>query len=121
MEAVMPMSVNFRWKTPNVIAAKADPNGVGEGLSSLGEAIARMKASRYAKEQQDRRNAIEDENRAIAAEDRARAISEQDRRNKAYGEAADLIRGRYAERERLLKERAEVVAQINDLKARMGL
>lgn len=117
----MPMSVNFRWKTPNVIAAKSDPEGIGSGLTSLGEAIARTKASRYAKEQQERRNAIEDENRAIAAEDRAREIDEQERRRKAYGDAADIMRGRSAERERLMQERASIVAQINGLKQRMGL
>lgn len=116
----MPMSVNFRWKTPGLVAAKADQDGIGEGLASLGDAIARMKASRNERAQQERRNAIEDETRAIAAEDRARAIAEQDRRNKAYGEAADIIRGRSAERERLLQERAEIVARINAIKSRMG-
>lgn len=116
----MPMSVNFRWKTPGIVAAKADQDGIGSGLASLGDAIARMKAFRNEKAQQERRNAIEDENRAIAAEDRARAIAEQDRRNKAYGEAAGIIRGRSAERERLLKEREEIVAQINAIKSRMG-
>lgn len=116
----MPMSVNFRWKSPGLVAARADQDGVGAGLASLGDAIARMKSSRNERAQQERRNAIEDENRAIAAEDRARAIAEQDRRNKAYGEAADLIRGRSAERESLLKERAEIVAQINAIKSRMG-
>lgn len=109
----MPMSVNFRWKTPGLVAAKADQDGIGAGLASLGDAIARMKASRNERAQQDRRNAIEDENRA-------RAIAEQDRRNKAYGDAANIIRGRSAERERLLQERAEIVARINAIKSRMG-
>lgn len=119
----MPLSVNFRWKTPALATPQSDAekSNLNENLMQLGDAISRMRASRYNKEQTARRNAIEDENRAIAAEDRARAIAEQERRNKAYGEAADLIRGRSAERERLLNERAEVVAQINELKARMGL
>ncbi len=115
----MPMSVNFRWKTPNVIAAKADPNGVGEGLSSLGEAIARMKASRYAKEQQDRRNAIEDENRAIAAEDRNRRIQAEDRQQKLYGETASLIRSRNEERARLVNRRNEIAAKIAEIESRL--
>ena len=48
----MPMSVNFRWKTPGIVAAKADQDGIGAGLASLGDAIARMKASRNEKAQQ---------------------------------------------------------------------
>lgn len=119
----MPLSVNFRWKTPALATPQSDAekSNLNENLMQLGDAISRMRASRYNKAQTARRNAIEDENRAIAAEDRARAIAEQERRNKAYGDAANLIRGRSAERERLLKERAEVVEQINELKARMGL
>lgn len=119
----MPLSVNFRWKTPALATPQSDAekSNLNENLMQLGDAISRMRASRYNKAQTARMNAIEDENRAIAAEDRAREIDEQERRKKAYGDAADLIRGRSAERERLLKERAEVVEQINELKARMGL
>lgn len=115
----MPMSVNFRWKTPNVIAAKSDPEGIGSGLTSLGEAIARMKASRYAKEQQDRRNAIEDENRAIAAEDRNRRIQAEDRQQKLYGETASLIRSRKEERSRLVNRRNEITARIAEIESRL--
>lgn len=115
----MPMSVNFRWKTPNVIAAKSDPEGIGSGLTSLGEAIARMKASRYAKEQQDRRNAIEDENRAIAAEDRKRRIQAEDRQQKLYGETASLIRSRKEERSRLVNRRNEITARIAEIESRL--
>lgn len=115
----MPMSVNFRWKTPNVIAAKSDPEGIGSGLTSLGEAIARMKASRYAKEQQDRRNAIEDENRAIAAEDRQRRIDAENRQQKLYGETASLIRSRKEERERLVNRRNEIAAKIAEIESRL--
>lgn len=119
----MPLSVNFRWKTPALAAPKSDAekSNLNENLMQLGDAISRMRASRYNKAQTARRNAIEDENRAIAAEERAREIDEQERRKKAYGEAADIMRGRSAERERLLQERAEIVAQINGLKQRMGL
>lgn len=115
----MPMSVNFRWKTPNVIAAKSDPEGIGSGLTSLGEAIARMKASRYAKEQQDRRNAIEDENRAIAAEDRNRRIQAEDKQQKLYGETASLIRSRKEERSRLVNRRNEITARIAEIESRL--
>jgi hypothetical protein len=113
------MSVNFRWKTPNVIAAKSDPEGIGSGLTSLGEAIARMKASRYAKEQQDRRNAIEDENRAIAAEDRRRRIQAEDKQQKLYGETASLIRSRKEERSRLVNRRNEITARIAEIESRL--
>jgi hypothetical protein len=126
----MPLSVNFRWKTPALATPQSDAekSNLNENLMQLGDAISRMRASRYNKAQTTRRNAIEDENRAIAAEDRAiaaedraREIDEQERRKKAYGEAADIMRGRSAERERLLQERASIVAQINGLKQRMGL
>lgn len=115
----MPMSVNFRWKTPNVIAAKSDPEGIGSGLTSLGEAIARMKASRNAKEQQERRNAIEDENRAIEAEDRKRRIQAEDRQQKLYGETASLIRSRKEERSRLVNRRNEITARIAEIESRL--
>lgn len=116
----MPMSVNFRWKTPNVIAAKSDPEGIGSGLTSLGEAIARMKAARYAKEQQDRRNAIEDENRAIAAEDRRRRIQAEDKQQKLYGETSELIRSKASQRAELVRRREEIVNRINELEQRIG-
>lgn len=115
----MPMSVNFRWKTPNVIAAKSDPEGIGSGLTSLGEAIARMKASRYAKEQQERRKAIEDENRANEAEDRRRRIQSEDRQQKLYGETASLIRSRKEERSRLVNRRNEITARIAEIESRL--
>lgn len=113
------MSVNFRWKTPNVIAAKSDPEGIGNGLSSLGEAIARMKASRYAKDQQERRNAIEDENREVAAEDRRRRIQAEDKQQKLYGETASLIRSRKEERSRLVNRRNEITARIAEIESRL--
>lgn len=119
----MPLSVNFRWKAPALATPQSDAekSNLNENLMQLGDAISRMRASRYNKAQTARRNAIEDENRAMAAEDRARGIEEQERRNRAYGEAAELIRGRAAERERLLQERAAIVGQINELKTRLGL
>ena len=112
----MPMVVNFRWKSPTlrVPESDAEKNNLNENLMQLGQSIADIKAARYNREQQERRNAIEDENRAMEA-------AERERRQKAYGEAAGLIRGRSSERERLLQERAAVVAQINELKQRLGL
>lgn len=110
----MPLSINFRWKTPNVQAQRPDPNGMGQGMENVAEAIANMKQSRYMKEQQARRNAIEDE-------DRRNAADEKERMRHLYGETADLIRGRSAEREQLVKQREAIVAQINELKARLGL
>lgn len=116
----MPMSVNFRWKTPNVISAKSDPEGIGSGLTSLGEAIARMKASRYSKEQQERRNAIEDENREVAAEDRRRRIQAEDKQQKLYGETSELIRSKASQRAELVRRREEIVNRINELEQRIG-
>lgn len=116
----MPMSVNFRWKTPNVISAKSDPEGIGSGLTSLGEAIARMKASRYSKEQQERRNDIEDENREVAAEDRRRRIQAEDKQQKLYGETSELIRSKASQRAELVRRREEIVNRINELEQRIG-
>ena len=105
----MPMVVNFRWKSPTlrVPESDAEKNSLNENLMQLGQSIADMKAARYNREQQERRNSME--------------AAERERRQKAYGDAAALIRGRFAERERLLQERAAVVARINELKQRIGL
>ncbi len=106
----MPMAVNFRWKTPNIQASQNNfvKNGWAEGLSGAATAIAAAKERRYNKAQTERRNAIEDE-------DRARRIAEEDRRKQVYGEAADMMRGKAAERARLVQRADEIRARLAEL------
>ena len=118
----MPLSVNFRWKTPALATPQSDAekSNLNENLMQLGDAISRMRASRYNKEQTERRNAIEDENRAIAAEDWQRRIQAEDRQQKLYGETSELIRSKAAQRAELGRRREEIVIRINELEQRIG-
>lgn len=100
----MPMSIAFRWRTPNINAPQstAEKNDVNENLRSIGSSIFQMKQSRR----------MED--------DRQRRIAEDERQKKLYGETADMIRGKASEREALVKERERIVNEINALKAQMN-
>lgn len=97
----MPMSIAFRWRTPNINAPQstAEKNDVNENLRSIGGSIFQMKQSRR----------MED--------DRQRRIAEDERQKKLYGETADMIRGKASEREALVKKREEILERINQLKA----
>ena len=100
----MPMSIAFRWRTPNISEpqSNAEKNNVNENLQSIGSSIFNMKQSRRAEQ------------------DRQRRIDEEERQKKLYGETADMIRGKAAEREALVKERERIVNEINALKAQMN-
>lgn len=107
----MALAVNFRWKTPQQQQVRSDweKDGWGEGLDKMANTIANVKRSRYEKAQTERRNAIEDE-------DRRRRMEEEDRRKSVYGEAADMIRGRKAERDRLVAQKTQLENEIKALK-----
>ena len=111
----MAMAVNFRWKGVNLQAAQPNSvkNGWADSISQAATAIAGMKERRFNREQTERRNRIEDE-------DRSRRIAEEDRRKKVYGEAADMMRGKAAEREALVREAETLRAEIAQLKAQVG-
>lgn len=110
----MPLSVSFRWKTPNVSVSDAQQQSMVQGLRSLGEGIATARQRSYQKEQDARRNKIEDE-------DRSRRMAEEDRRKQAYAEAADLMRKRQSQIAQLTGQREQIVQQIQQLKAELGV
>ena len=106
----MAMAVNFRWRGSNLQAAQPNSvkNGWAQSLTQAATAITDMKNRRFNKEQAERRNRIEDE-------DRARRIAEEDRRKQVYGEAADMMRGKAAERARLVQRADEIRARLAEL------
>lgn len=111
----MPMSVAFRWKTPNIQVSKGamEQDGWNRGLSDLSDSIRYAKESRYKKAQDARRNRIEDE-------DRQRRIDEEERRKKVWGETADMMRSKADERAALVKRADEIRNRIAALQAQLG-
>ena len=113
------MSVNFMWRTPQMVAGRSDPNGLSEGLGKVGESIFRFKQSRRAEEERQRNAARQAELDRMNAEDRQRRIDAEERQRKLYGETASLIRSRKEERARLVNRRAEIVAKIAEIESRL--
>ena len=117
----MPLSVAFRWKSPNIQASQPNSvkNGWDKSLTQAAQAISDAKQYRFNKREQERRNKIEDEDRArridFEDEDRARRIDFEDRQRAAWKESADLMRGAAQERDALVKEKAELEARIAQL------
>lgn len=111
----MPLSVNFRWKTPFVQAPQTDweKNNMTEQMKILSDSIIAAKKRRNDKEQQERRNQIEDENNR-------RAWGAEDRKIKAAKETADYIRGMRGQLDQLKQQREQIVQEINQLKAQIG-
>ena len=110
----MPLSVAWRWKTPVVSVGNEQQASMTQGLRDLGTGIAQMRDRRYQKQEQQRRNAIENE-------DRTRRIDEEERRKKAYADAAELMRGRQTTLENLRSQREQIVRQIQQLQAELGV
>ena len=104
----MPLSINFRWNAPQL--DKPEPEAIRSGWKDAMNSIAGT--TRYLRERADKR-----ESDRIAAEDRARRIAEEERQKKLYGDAANSIRGKMAERAALVKRREAIIARINELKA----
>lgn len=109
----MPLSVNFRWKTPTINVGNVEQASREQGLKDLATGIGTALRNRYQKQQQERRNAIEDE-------DRTRRMEEEDRRKKAYTEAAEIMRNRQVALDRLRGQREQIVQQIQQLQAELG-
>lgn len=109
----MPLSVNFRWKTPIVSVSNEPQQSMVQGLNSLASGISTARQRSYQKEQDARRKKIEDE-------DRSRRMAEEDRRKQAYAEAADLMRKRQVAIDQLKGQREQIVQQIQQLKAEIG-
>lgn len=115
----MAMSVNFMWRSPQMVAGKSDPNGYSQGLGKVGDSIFRFKNSRRAEEERQRQEARQAEQDRINAEDRQRRIQAEDRQQKLYGETAELIRGKSAQREALVNKRNEIAARIAAIENRL--
>ena len=86
---------------------------LNQGLMQAGNAISGLKDYRFRKEETERRNAIEDV-------DRQRRVAEEERQKKLYGDAAEAIRGKMAQRAALVQKRDALKARIDALKARIG-
>lgn len=111
----MPLSIAFRWKSPVIETPKSEfeKGGWGQALTDAADTITKVKDWRWKKSEQERRNRIEDE-------DRKRRMDWEDKQRKAYGEAADYMRNRGAERAALVKRAEEIKAEIASLKAQLG-
>ena len=111
----MPLSVAFRWKTPNMQAPRTmfEKNNVGEGITQAARAIGQGLERKRTRERQEKLD-------KMAEEDRQRRIDWEDRQRKAYGEAADYMRNRSAERDTLVKRAEQIKAEIANLKAQLG-
>jgi hypothetical protein len=115
----MAMSVNFMWRTPQMVAGRSDPNGYSEGLGKVGESIFRFKQSSRAEDERQRNAERQDRMDRIAEEDRQRRIQAEDRQRKLYGETASLIRSRKDERAMLMNRRNEIAAKIAEIESRL--
>lgn len=118
----MPMSVNFMWRSPQMVAAQsnAEKENLKENLSSIGESIFRFKQSRRAEEERQRNAERQAELDRMNAEDRQRRIDAEDRQRKIYGDTSELIRSKAAQRAELVRRREEIVNRINELEQRIG-
>lgn len=110
----MGMSVNFNWRGMNLSAGNADPNGIGSGLASVGNAIGAIRRGRYEREQRERTNAIEDE-------ERRRRYESEDERRRYNRTNADNVRAKIAERAELVRARDNIIARIDEIKKKVGL
>lgn len=103
----MPLSINFRWNVPQL--DKPEPEAIRSGwktaMNDIGE------TGRYLRTRADI-----NEQKRIAEEDRQRKIAEEERQKKLYGDAANSIRGKVAERAALVKMRDEIKARLDALK-----
>lgn len=111
----MPLSIAWRWKAPTIQAPKSywERNNVGEGIEKAATAIGNGLQRKWNRE---RTEALDKMN----AEDRQRRIDWEDKQRKAYGEAADYMRNRSAERDALVKRAEQIRSEIASLKAQLG-
>ena len=117
----MPLSVNFRWKTPSLSTPQSDAekSNLNENLAQAGNAILAARTRSRQNEERARAEARQTELDRMNAEDRQRRIQAEDRQQKLYGETASLIRSRKEDRARLVNRRNEIVARIADIESRL--
>lgn len=111
----MPLSVQFRWKSPTLQAPKsqAEMDNLNQNLTQLGNSILAAKKSRREQEQLERKNKIEDE-------DRQRKQDEEDAKTKANLEVADMINKKLGERQALQAQREQIASRLETLKAQLA-
>lgn len=111
----MPLSVAFRWKTPQINEVKTmwDRTGAGQGLTQAANAIAAGRQRKYERERQQKLD-------KMAEEDRQRRIDWEDKQRAGYKNAADYMRNRSAERDALVKRAQEIENRIAMLQAQLG-
>lgn len=118
----MPLSVNFRWKTPALATPQSDAekSNLNENLMQAGNAILAARTRSRQNEERARAEARQAELDRMNAEDRQRRIDAEDRQQKLYGETSELIRSKAAQRAELVRRREEIVNRINELEQRIG-
>lgn len=118
----MPLSVNFRWKTPSLSTPQSDAekSKLNENLAQAGNAILAARTRSRQNEERARAEARQAELDRMNAEDRQRRIQAEDRQQKLYGETSELIRSKAAQRAELVRRREEIVNRINELEQRIG-
>lgn len=118
----MALSIAFRWNGVNVAAPRpmAERENLAENLGRLGQSVAAARERSYRRDQDARAAERQAEIDRMNAEDRQRRIDEDERQKRLYGETADLIRGKMAERQELVQRRKELQGRIDALKARLG-
>lgn len=111
----MPLSVQFRWKSPTLQApkSKAEMDNLNQNLTQLGNSILAAKKSRREQEQLERRNEIEDE-------DRQRKQAEEEAKKNANLAVADMINSKLRERQALQALRERIAARLETLKAQLA-
>ena len=117
----MPMSVSFRWRTPQIVTPQsmAEKTNLGDNLAQAGNAILAARTRSRQNEERARAEARQTELDRMNAEDRQRRIQAEDRQQKLYGETASLIRSRKEERARLVNRRNEIAAKIAEIESRL--
>lgn len=118
----MPLSVNFRWKTPFVEAPKTDweKNNTNESMKMLADSVLAAKKRRFDREQYEYKKSQDARRNAIEDEDVLRRRAEEDRKIQSQKDTAELIRGRKAQREQLVAQREQILQRIQQLEAQLG-
>lgn len=118
----MPMSVSFRWRTPQIVTPQsmAEKTNLGDNLAQAGNAILAARTRSRQNEERARAEARQTELDRMNSEDRQRRIQAEDRQQKLYGETSELIRSKAAQRAELVRRREEIVNRINELEQRIG-
>lgn len=111
----MPLSVQWRWKTPFIQAPQTDwdKNKTGENIITAANAIQQGLERKYNRERQEKLD-------QWAEDDRTQRLADEQRKRNVYNQVAESIRGRKDERDRLVAEAEQIKQQIAMLKQQFG-